>query len=195
MCHPAIAVIATVVSTAMSVYAAKSQADAQQDQADYESKVQQNNALIAEQNAQQREEDARKAQDQAAGAAAEHQMKTRRLISSQIAASAGSGLLTDTGTPLDILTQSAQFGAIDAGRIRENGAIQANGLLADARNMRVQKNDFLTNSVLKTWQGQAAQAAGANSMIGAGLSGASKAFGQAYTQDKNGNYRWFGKGN
>lgn len=172
MCHPAFAVAAVVISTAAQMYQSKVQADTENEQQNYESKVMQNNAVIAENNAKQREEDARGAQDQAASEAAKQEMRTRRMISTQTASAASSGLLSTEGSAADLIDQTSLYGKMDADAIRRDGQVQAMGLLSDAANLRQKKSDYLDASTNALWQGQTAKKAGTLSMIGSGLKGA-----------------------
>jgi hypothetical protein len=94
------------------------------------------NAAIAEQNAK-----ALNKQADAARAAGDRESelqlwRTRQQIGEQQAAQAASGIDTGYGTPVDILGETAMFGAIEQQDIRLRAAQQAYGFDANAVNER-----------------------------------------------------------
>jgi len=95
------------------------------------------NAAIAEQNAQLAEKDAESAL--ALGVVEENRYRrnVRQLQGSQATAIAANNL-EQTGTPLDILTDTALIGEVDALTIRNNAIREAYGFSVDAANTRAQ---------------------------------------------------------
>jgi hypothetical protein len=93
--------------------------------------------------------------------AADKRQQTRQLIARQHAAQAASGLDTTSGTPLQIMTESAGMGELDALRTLNNAQRQASGLNASAD--------------LEIYKGNAAQSAGRFNAAGSILTGASSA--------------------
>jgi len=106
MCHPAIAAVFSAVG-------AMQQAQAQQDQANYNAAVASNNAKLAEyqaQDAQQRGDiETQKVSREAA-----------QLKGAQRATLAARGLSLGEGTPLSLLEQTDYFGAVDVATSRTN---------------------------------------------------------------------------
>lgn len=147
-----VAVAVAVVSAAVGSYSAYAQGENAKEAADYNAKVQENAALDAQQ--------------RGSIAAAEHQDKVRRLIGTQTATAAANGLLTNTGTPLDILVDTAGMGKLDALRLLSNANREANGLNAQAGLLKI--------------EGDNAKTAGTLNAAGHALSGLSSAAGGAY---------------
>ena len=141
-----IAVIAvTAITAAVSAYSAKTSGDNAKEAADYTAKVTENNALDAQQ--------------RGSIAAAEYEDKVRRMIGTQNVTAAANGLMTNTGTPLDIMTDTAGMGKLDSLRLLNNAGRQAQG--------------FNEQSTLDTFQGNNAQTAGTLNAAGAVLGAAS----------------------
>lgn len=65
-------------------------------------------------------------------AAHRHRAATRQLIGSQRAALAANGVSLDTGSALDVQTDSARMGALDEATIRNNAAREAWGISAQS---------------------------------------------------------------
>ena len=65
-------------------------------------------------------------------AADEKRQQARKIIGAQTAAMGASGFATDSGSPLQLLTESAGFGELDALRALNNAQRQASGLNAQA---------------------------------------------------------------
>ena len=94
-------------------------------------------------------------------AAAEHKQKVRQLISQQNAEFSAGGIDASTGTPLEIMTQTAGMGQLDALRILNNAQRTAGG--------------YTSQGNLDEFQGNAAQRAGAFGAAGSILGGAASA--------------------
>ena len=111
----------------------------------------------ADYNAKVAENAAKDAQQRGAIAAAEQRQKTRQMIARQDAAFSAGGLDASTGTPLDIQTETAGMGELDALRIIDNAQRQAAGLKTEAE--------------LSVFRGNAAQTAGYFGAAGSILGG------------------------
>jgi len=156
----------TVVSTAVGVYSAYSQGQAQQKAAKYNAKVAENQATAARNAAAVREQ--------------QHRERIRQLAGTQRANSGASGIALE-GSPLLVMADTLEQAELDAQRIRYGGEVSATGFESQAR--------------LQRFQGaQAAQAGmiGAGSTL---LSGAAKAMsygGGATTSSGGGTDFWAG---
>lgn len=116
-----------VVGTLSSANAAKKQAEANQQAAQYQASVARNNAQIAEWQAQD-------AVDAGEKAAQDHQRKVAALKGTQTATMAARGLDLGEGTPAGILTDTELFGEIDRQTLRHNAAKTAWGYRAQGTN-------------------------------------------------------------
>jgi hypothetical protein len=118
---------ATAGGTVIQAAGQGRQAAAQAGQANYLAQVARNNQIVAQRNAalalQQGEADAQRSQ-----------LKTAQLAGSQRAALAAQGGDVDSGSPLDILGDTARAGYIDAATTRSNAALKA-------YNYQLQAND------------------------------------------------------
>lgn len=148
MCAPAIAAVAAVASAAISAYSAYSSGQSQKKASEYNAEMQRRAADDALQTG--------------ANEAAEHRDKVRQIMSSQVAATGAAGLNTASGTPLQILTETAGVGELDALRIVNNAQRRAYGMNAQAE--------------LDVFQGKAAGRAGFMNAGASLLSGASNAY-------------------
>lgn len=102
----AVATAASIAGTAVSVMSAMNQGAAMQKQAEYNAQVAERQALAARQAASLEEE--------------RHRDKTRKLLSSQRAAIAASGLDLE-GSPLAVMEETAAEAELDALLIRHSG--------------------------------------------------------------------------
>jgi hypothetical protein len=143
----------TVASGVMAAGGAIKQGQAAKAQAAYQSAVERNNATIAGWQA----EDATKR-----GAIAEQRQRlaTSRLAGAQRAAYGSSGVALTSGSPLDVLTDTAMLGELDALTIRSNAEREAYGF-------RAQQGNLMAQSGLTQMAGRDAVQA---SYIGAGSS-------------------------
>lgn len=128
MCYVQIAYIAAAALTAYSGYES---AQAQKRAGEY-------NYAVAQEQVKTSEAQAQDALNRGAQQAAEQRMRTRLAIGSQRAALAAQNVDIQTGTPLDILGDTAMFGAIDEERIRENAAREAWGYRVQGVNSQAQ---------------------------------------------------------
>lgn len=144
---------ASAMAAGVSAYGSVQQGKAQEKQADYQAAVGRNNAIIAERQATDAEE---------RGAAAElsQRRQTAALAGKQRAGMAANGLDLSSGSPLDILGDTAQFGELDALTVRSNAAREAWGF-------RNQRDQFTSDAGATKIAGRNAKSA---SYIGAGSS-------------------------
>ena len=143
-----VAVAISVVGTAISATGTYEAGQSQKAAADYNAKVQ-NNA-------------AKDALQRGADSAEQNTEKTRRLLATQNATMGANGLVTSTGTPLDILTNTAGLGELDSLRLLNNAQRDASGLTTQAN--------------LTQFQGNQAADAGTLGAAATVLGGASKAY-------------------
>ena len=129
----AVAVGVAVVGAAMSGYGMYQQSQAQKAQAEYQSAVARNNQIIGEQNAA----DARKRGELEAN---KHREKVQALKGSQKAAMAAGGFEIDSGSNLDVLSDTAQLGELDALTILNNAEREAYQHKVAAMNSGAQAN-------------------------------------------------------
>jgi hypothetical protein len=149
---------ASLLSTAVGVYGQIQAGQAQAGQARYQAQVAENNRIIAEQQAKDAEMRGQMAEDA-------RRQQTRALIGRQRTALAANGVMVDDGSALDITSDTAAQGEIDALTLRANAAREAYGY-------RAQGTNFLADAGLQRARADAAIPA---SMVGAGatlLSGA-----------------------
>jgi len=83
------------------------------------------NAQLAERNAEIVEIQAIDAEKRGTIAESQHRLRIARLKGSQRVATAGSGVVVDEGSPLQILQDTDRFGELDALTIRANAAREA----------------------------------------------------------------------
>ena len=132
-----IGTVASLAGTAVSGLAARNAAIAQQQQA-------QNNAVIAQRNAN----DAR-----ARGVVAEQdvQLRTRAMIGKQINALSERNIAINTGSPLDIIGDTAMFGKLDALTTRNNFEREAIGYEAQQMNFNADAAQSRQRASAATW--------------------------------------------
>ena len=148
MADPFTMIALAVGSTAMNALGSIRQGQEQQAAANY-------NAAVADQNA-------KIAQDQAARAEADQRRQAEKLAGEQVAAYAASGV-TEEGSPLKVMYQSAQEAEMDALNIRYQGYLNARQQTAEAD--------------LQRYQGRAALQAGYIGALGELFKGGSKVYG------------------
>ena len=103
--------------------------------------------------------------------ASEKRQQAKRIIATQTAGFAANGVNINSGSPLDVLTETAGMGELDALRTLNNAQRHASGLTA--------------NADLVQAQGKQQQTAGYYNAAGTALSGLSS-MGMAYYGAKNG---------
>jgi hypothetical protein len=108
------------IGTGMNAIGQANTAQAQAAQMNYQAQVARNNQAVAQWNAQ-------RALEQGEVDADNRNLKTAQLEGSQRAALAAEGGDVDSGSPLDIVADTARAGYTDAATIRSNAALQAYG--------------------------------------------------------------------
>lgn len=181
MCELATAALAVAaVGAGVSAYGQYQAGQAAKDQASYQSAVARNNAILAE----------RAAQDALArGELAERKqnIQTAQLLGRQKAVFAANGVDPNLGSALDLTTDTAGFGKLDALTIRANAE-------REALNYRTQGMNFQGEAGLADARGRSAATAG---MIGAGstaLTGAGSVASKWYDYSNKTGYSLFGGG-
>ena len=148
---------ATAISTGIGVYSSIKQGQAQQAQAEYQSKVAQRNADLAEQQASaQRMQGYEQMQAE--------RLKTARLIGQQRAQAGASGVAVDSGSFEDVAEDTKAAGEFDA--------INAyNSAIDKSYNTEIQAWNYESQAAGYEAQGQAAQQGSMLSAIGQGIGG------------------------
>jgi hypothetical protein len=159
----AASLVLAAAGTAMSAAGQSQRASADAGQANYLSQVARNNQIVAQRNAalatQQGEADAQK-----------QQLKTAGLEGAQRAALASQGGDINSGSPLDILGDTARAGTTDTATIRNNAA-------SKAYNYEIQANDAAGAASDAGFQGANAMASLPYGMGSSLLGGASSIVG------------------
>lgn len=119
------ALVTSAVGVGLQAYSAREQAKASNQAAEYNAQVQDRNATIAETQAV-RAEDVGKVE------AKQHRLRVSQLKAKQRVAAAGSGVVVDEGSPLEILKDTAELGELDALTIKQNAAQDAWGYRTQA---------------------------------------------------------------
>ena len=158
-------IVATAISTTLSVVGSVQQAKATQAQYDYQAEVNRKNAKIAQDNAdQKRQEGIEESRMQ--------RIKTLQRIGSQQAAMAANGIDISSGTALDTVEDTAAMGELDALTTRYNSETQAQAFEHQASNFNNQAN-------LDVFAGQNAYKAGMMNAAATGFAGLGKTAGVA----------------
>lgn len=142
MCEIAtLSAIAGIVGTGVSALGAIQQGQAQSNAAKYQAAVDRNNSILAQRAAADAVERGKEAE-------ATQRRKTTITLARQRAAVASSGIELDTGSPLDILGDTAQFGELDAQTVRGNTERERLGYEAQGSNFRASAglNDMKASS-------------------------------------------------
>ena len=149
------------LSTATSIFGTLLQGNAAAGQARFQAQVARNNQIIANRRAEFLRERGRIA-------AGENDLATRQLISRQRVTLASTGQEVDTGSALDITSDTAALGKLDSLRILNNAEREAAGFAAQGAN-------FASEATLQ-------DAARRNAVIGSGT----QAFGTLLTSRRSG---------
>lgn len=160
----ALSIASTVISTGIGVMGQIQEGKAAKAQANYQSAVARNNAIIAQRQA----DDAR-----ARGEIAERSQRqqTAQLIARQRAAGAAQGVVVGEGSLLDITSDTAALGELDALTVRSNAEREALGFEAQGMN-------FLAESDIQKTIGKNQSRASKFAAAGTLLSGASSVAGK-----------------
>lgn len=119
-------IVATVAAAGVGAYASYAQGQAQKEASEFNAKVAENNAMAAE---QQGQFDAQQIRD-----------KNRRLVASQRAAYAASGVDPNSGSPLDVYRDTKISGELEALTAIYTGRTSANAQTAQASLDRARAN-------------------------------------------------------
>ena len=129
----AVTMAATVASTALDAMGKSQEASAQAGMANYQAQLARNNQMIAEGYAQ-------RALQQGRADEQNQRLKAAALLGAQRAALASQGGDVDSGSPLDIQSDTARAGEYDAQAIRNNAALKAYGYRLQAANAGAEAN-------------------------------------------------------
>lgn len=169
---PAIAIAATLASTAIGVVGSIQQGKASSSQAAYQAQVSKNNAILAERAAKD-------AEDRGRVAALNTRNRTKQLIGHQRTQLAANGILVDKGSALDIVADTAQIGETDA-LTNENNADR------EAANYRAQAGNFTADAQLASLRGSQSLNSSYFSAGGVALDGLGQVANKWYTFKKEG---------
>lgn len=169
---PAVAIAATVASTALGVMGSVQQGQAASSQAAYQAQVARNNAILAERAAKD-------AEDRGRVAALNQRNRTKQLIGRQRAQLAANGVLVDRGSALDIVADTAQIGETDALTIENNAD-------REAANYRAQGSNFTADAQLSLLRGKSAVNSSYFQSGGVALDGLGQVASKWYTFKKEG---------
>ncbi|CCG40162.1 virion core protein, T7 gp14 family [Magnetospirillum molischianum] len=121
----------SAIGTGMSVYGQIQQGEQQKKMADYQAAVGEQNAKISDRAAQDAEERGRVAEQQ-------QRLKTSQTIGTQRSALASSGVQVDSGSALDVVSDSSMLGEMDALTVRQNAEREAYQYKVQAYSSRTQ---------------------------------------------------------
>lgn len=159
-----VAVAATVAATLVSAYGKHVAGKTEQAKANYQAGVDKNNQTISERNAADARE--RGKIDERA-----HRVKISQLKGRQRASMGASGIELDSGSALDILSDTAEIGELEALTIRNNAE-------RDAVNFENQAANYGVSSRNAIIGGKAKKSAANLAAFGTLISGGGKAAGQ-----------------
>lgn len=161
-----VGVFSGLLGTGMSVYGQMQQGQAAKAQASYQAQVAQRNKQVLEYQAQDRAAQGQQQEEQ-------HRLKVRQLMGTQRAALSASGVTLDDGSAVDLLTDTATIGEMDAQTIKSNTA-------KDIWAIRNQQQGLDADSTLLMSRGQAAAQSGTVGAVGSLLGGAGRVAGDWY---------------
>lgn len=167
-----IGTVASVAATGVSVMGAVQSGKQASAQMEYQSKINNNNAILAD----------RQAEDALARGQEEerkHRIKLGLYQGQQINAFASNGVTVDSGTPLDVLGDSAETGELEALTIRNNAARESWGY-------RVQAGNYRSSAGLNSSAAQNAITSGYTSGFSSALAGAGSVADRWYTYNRYG---------
>lgn len=162
MCSPMIAI--TIASAAFSAYSQKQAGD-------QNAAIAKQNAALERRNADISEAAALDATQRGADQAAQVKDRTRRIAASQRAGTAAGGVVTDTGSALDLLTETAGMGELDALTTMNNAQREAYGYKVRAANQTSGADNAM-------WQSDLAKQRGNSAALGSLMTGGAKAYSQ-----------------
>lgn len=165
-----VGVISGVLGAGMSVYGQMQQGQAAKAQASYQAQVTERNKQMLEYQAEDRAEQGRLQEEQ-------HRQKVRQLMGTQRAGLSASGVTLDDGSAVDLMTDTATIGEMDAQTIRQNTA-------KDIWAIRNQQQGLDAESSLLMSRGKAAAQSGTVGAFGSLLGGAGRVAGDWYKYEK-----------
>lgn len=166
MCDPVSLTVAAVAAAGVTAYGQYQQGVAAEKAGQYQMRV-------AEQNAKTSENLAKDAEARGQLAIENQRRQTASLMGRQQAVLAAKGIDIGSGTPLDILSQSAEYGEIDAQTIKHNFDMEA-------LNYRVQGRNQLNQGQMALLEGKSAKQGAMFQAGGTLIGGAGKAGGYWY---------------
>lgn len=143
----AVAATAAVAGSAMSGYGKARQLEAESESMEYQAKVAENNAAISEQQAKDSDFKAKDATARGQLKAHRYRMHVNRLLSKQKTTYAASGVDL-SGTPSNVMKDTARMGETDALTIEQNAAMESWGYKRRAEGYRQQASNFKDQSRL-----------------------------------------------
>lgn len=154
MCDPTVLLIGGTLLTAYTQYSgAQDQAKAIEAEGRNNAAIAEYNAKVSDVNSEIQRRGAHDALQRGADNAGDIRERVRQANATGRATMAGKGLLTDTGTNLDLLSQNAGVGEINARTAMNNAEREAYGYkigqtdaLAESQNLRLQGEAALKNS-------------------------------------------------
>ncbi|WP_019646201.1 hypothetical protein [Novispirillum itersonii] len=165
-----VGVFSGILGTGMSMYGQMQQGQAAKAQANYQAQVAERNKQVLEYQAQDRAEQGQLQEEQ-------QRLKVRQLMGTQRAALSASGVTLDDGSAVDLLTDTAAIGEMDAQTIRHNTA-------KDLWAIRNQQQGLDAESTLLMSRGKASAQAGAIGAASSLLGGANKVADDWYRFEK-----------
>lgn len=176
MCDPTgvsyVAIASAVIGAATTAYAAHQQGQAQEAAANYQAAVARNNQMLADQAAA----DAIKRGEVEANL---QRQRTAAFKGRQRTALAASGQVVDTGSALDVTSDTDQIGKFEELRIRNNAAREALGYQTEGMNYAAQAG-------LNRIEASSARQAGRIGAFSSLVSGAGSVAGKWYNYKKGG---------
>lgn len=126
----------------LDILSQMTQGNAQAAQGSYQAAVARNSQAMAERTAAIQERNAQYAEQQGAADESRQRLKTAQAIGSQRAAMAGQGADINSGSPVDILGDTARAGELDAQTIRADAARKAYNFRLQGMNAQNQAGLF-----------------------------------------------------
>lgn len=163
--------IATVASTGLGIYSSLAQSRAQQAQAEYQSKMAQYQADVARENQNLAEQQASAQRREGYENMIAKRQATAKLIGKQRAAAGASGAAVDVGSNLDLQTDTAAEGEIDAINLYNQGLDKAYNYEIQAWNYGNNAAAYDSQAGAYDTQASSAATSGWMNAVGTGLGG------------------------
>ena len=188
MCTPTMlavgAIAATAVGTGVQMYGQAQAASAAKSQAAYQAQVAQNQATVARNNATYADTQATDATNRGSLAEKQYRLQVSQLAGRQRASLAANGVVVDSGSALDITTDTATLGEQDALTIRSNAAREALGYKQQAYNFRSDASGYDATAGLDIMKGNAAASAAQTGMLSTLIGGAGSVASKWYSYNQ-----------